>query len=179
MKQMIIFWILVCLSSPLKANEADQQHDQVTALFLYNFANFAEWPYDAFDTPTSPIKMCLFGELSFATYLEAVDGTLIGDRELNVYRTTQLDNIKKGCHLLFVSEKMKAKFPKFWQQVSPIYVLSVGEQDQFAERGGVINIMRASDQLEFDINISNALEAGLFLSSELLSLAREIKRNTQ
>lgn len=164
------------LLGPVSASDKTEENAQLTALFLYNFVNFSQWPDEAFETAASPIKMCLYGHIPFMTYLDSVNGTEIGKRKLDVFRTKELDEIRDGCHVLFVSEDRRAELPNFWKDINYYYVLSVGEQDAFTERGGIINIMRTQDQLTFDISVRNALEAGLFLESDLLDLAREVEQ---
>lgn len=151
---------------------------QAKAIFIYNFANFVEWPEQAFKTPESPLRICLYGDVPFGMFLDAVDNTLVGERELKVLRSTTVEDIKDGCQVLFVGQDQRASLPDFWKNIRYFYVLSVGEQENFADKGGIVNILRTSDRVQFQINISNALAQGLFLSSDLLSLAREIKRNT-
>lgn len=151
---------------------------QVRAQFIYNFANFVEWPKDAFATPTAAIKVCLFGEVDFAPYLFAFADTLIGSRPLKIQRANEIAEIRAGCHILYVGQDERVKLPTFWQQIQYIYVLSIGDRQGFADKGGIINILRAQDKMQFEVNIENALANGLFLDSDLLALARVIKRNT-
>ncbi|GLS25674.1 YfiR family protein [Marinibactrum halimedae] len=151
---------------------------QAKAIFIYNFANFVEWPDDAFLSTNSPLKVCLYGSVPFGIFLDAVNGTLIGQRQLMVVRTANIETLEDGCQILFVGQDKRAQLPDFWSNIKYVYVLSVGEQEGFVDNGGVINILRTTDRVQFQINISNALEQGLFLSSDLLSLAREVKRNT-
>ena len=170
--------MLLLTSSIVLANDSQQKEYQAKALFLYNFANFVTWPDEAFDDNVQPIHMCLFGEIPFGTILDAVDGTLIGDRPLKITRTNKIRDIAEGCQILFVGDERRALLPEFWKQIKYIYVLSVGEQERFTANGGIINIMRTTDRMQFDVNISNAIDNGLFISSDLLMLAREIRRNT-
>jgi hypothetical protein len=184
------FWaigfVLSCLVLP-SLSYSDQSYSdeskmaeyQMKALFLYNFANFVDWPNGAFKSRSEKITMCLYGDVPFGEFLDAVDGTLIGDRELTLRRTTEFSDIKNGCHILFVGEDQKVRLPTFWDEIKYIYVLSIGEEQGFAERGGIVNIMRTTDQVQFEINVSNAIKNGLFIGSDILSLARDIKRNTQ
>lgn len=158
-----------------KANEAEQQ---VRAQFIYNFANFVEWPEDAFADKQSPIKICLFGEVFFAEYLYTYSGSQIGTRKLLVQQAKEFEDIKSGCHILYVGEDQRVNLPTFWSKIKYVYVLSIGERNGFADKGGIINILRTSDRLQFDVNIENALGNGLFLDSDVLALARVIKRNT-
>lgn len=151
---------------------------RVRAQFVYNFANFVEWPKDAFSDSTAPIKICLFGEVDFAPYLNAFADTLIGNRPLKIQRAKEIEDIRAGCHILYVGQDERVKLPTFWQQIHYIYVLSIGDRQGFADKGGIINILRAQDKMQFEVNIENALANGLFLDSDLLALARVIKRNT-
>ncbi len=173
-----IIVLLLLFSCFVWAEEAQQREYQAKALFLYNFANFVSWPEKAFKTNEEPIHMCLFGDLPFGTILDNVDGTLIGDRNLKITRTNTISEIAEGCQILFIGDERRALLPEFWKQIKYIYVLSRGEQKEFTTRGGIINILRTTDRVQFEVNISNAIKNGLFISSDLLALAREIRRNT-
>lgn len=172
--RLVAFSALLLATSFAQAGDAAQ--NQVKALFLYNFANFVEWPDTAFSTKSSPLRLCLYGNVPFGGFLDAVNGTLIGDRKLEVVRATEKEDIENGCHILYVGLDKKIELPTFFKDINYQYVLSVGERADFVNKGGIINIVRTTDQVNFDINISNALNNGLWVSSDLLSLAREIKR---
>jgi hypothetical protein len=155
---------------------ASTEDERLKALFLYNFANFVDWPELAFQANNSDLRLCLFGDIAFGSMLDAVDGTLIGSHRLSLKRTKKLKDIETGCHMLFVSHEQRIRLPHFFTQIQYMYVLSVGDRKGFAEKGGVINIVRTEDQMQFDINLSTAMANGLSVSSDLLSLAREVKR---
>ena len=158
---------------------ADQDLDlvkeyQVKALFLYNFANFVEWPDSAFKDSNSPLKMCLYGAVPFGEFLDVVNGVQIRDRVLQVIRTTDYDKIKSGCHILFVGIDHTSELDQFFHDLNHMFVLSVGNTKDFASKGGVVNILRTRDQQQFEINLGKAIENGLLISSDLLALARII-----
>ena len=152
---------------------------QVKALFLYNFANFVEWPETAFNNAKAPLTLCIFGETGFDRFLSEVEGTLIGTHPLKVIRTNKKTDIESGCHMLFVSYEQRVRLPEFFTKIKYMYVLSVGDREGFADKGGIINIVRTQDQMQFEINLTTALNNGLWVSSDLLSLAREVKRLDQ
>jgi hypothetical protein len=179
---LLVAALLFVISTPVHSeNTANNEvaEYQVKALFLYNFANFVEWPESAFETDTAQLRLCLYGNVPFGIFLDEVDGTLIGDRELSIKRTKSLEDIRNGCQILFVGDDKKVILPTFWNEIKYLYVLSIGEEKGFASNGGVINIMRTTDQVQFEVNISNAMANGLFISSDLLSLARKIRKNSQ
>lgn len=147
---------------------------QVKALFLYNFANFVEWPSDAFSDQSSPLKMCLYGAVPFGEFLDIVNGVQVRDRTLEVIRTTDYSKIQSGCHILFVGIEHHDQLEQFFKDLNHLFVLSIGNIQDFARKGGVVNILRTSDQQQFEINLTKAIENGLLISSDLLSLARII-----
>lgn len=169
----------VCLGAGAVAQgNKSEAEKQVRAQFVYNFANFVEWPADAFDESGAPIKICLFGEVFFAPYLNSYNGSLIGERPLLISKADSVDEIRAGCHVLYVGDDERVRLPTFWKEIRYIYVLSIGERQGFADKGGIVNILRTRDRVQFDVNIENAIGNGLFLDSDLLALARVIKRNT-
>ena len=147
---------------------------QLRAMFIYNFANFVEWPDKAFLTADSPINICLYGEVPFLPYLQPLGGTLVGERQLTVVRYE--GNSKTRCHMLFVGKDKQVLSKPLFESANFLYVLSVAEQTNFLEAGGIINILSKENQISFEIDLQSAKEKGLFISSDLLSLAKNIKR---
>lgn len=156
-----------------------ESEKQVRAMFVYNFANFVEWPEIAFLSATSPLQVCLLGDVSFKDYLVPMSGTLIGSRELTVVAASNDKKFKDTCHILFVGREQSISLEKLYQSKKYLYILSVSEQDGFIESGGIVNIIDQSNNISFDIDIKNARRRGLFISSDLLTLARNIKRLSQ
>ncbi|TVP55805.1 MAG: YfiR family protein [Halomonadaceae bacterium] len=175
---LLLLAVLLCgfpVASAQSLEGSDQAREfQVKALFLYNFANFVEWPPEAFRGAEAPLRMCLFGAVPFGEFLDVVNGVNIRDRTLAVIRTTSSEDIRRGCHILFVGIDRQDRLKEFFADVNHLFVLSVGNTQGFAEQGGVINIFRTRDRQQFEINLNRALENGLFISSDLLSLARII-----
>ena len=171
---MCIGLLLMLSSVTVHANNSERH--QITALFLYNFANFVEWPERAFVSKKSPLRMCLFGDVPFSSMMDAFDGALIGERELGILMTNEMSEIESGCHILFVGNDQRAHLPNFFKQIQYSYVLSVSDKENFLHEGGIINIVNTSKQLQFDINLTMASANKLTISSDLLSLARKIKR---
>jgi hypothetical protein len=177
----LIIFILASLSltyqSAWSATRGDldlAKEYQVKALFLYNFANFVEWPADAFVDQSDSLRMCLYGAVPFGEFLDIVNGVQVRDRTLQVIRTTDYSNIQSGCHILFVGIDHAAELENFFNKLNHLFVLSIGNTKDFARKGGVVNILRTSDQQQFEINLTKAIENGLLISSDLLSLARII-----
>jgi len=177
---LILIALLPLTSREALANtESNQQLTKefhIKALFLYNFANFVEWPSDAFKDTETPLRMCLYGSVPFGGFLDAVDGTRIRDRNLKIIRTSDPADIESGCHILFVGTNHLDTIEQLFKNMNHLFVLSIGNVEGFTDKGGIVNILRTQDQQKFDINLSKAIENGLLIDSDLLSLARIINR---
>jgi hypothetical protein len=53
-------------------------------------------------------------------------------------------------------------------------VLTVGDCKGFAEQGGMINFVLENDRVQFEVNRKAAEQAGLKISSKLLSVAKSV-----
>jgi len=170
--RLIVYLSLLPISAIAMASPADE----IKALFIYNFANFVEWPDKAFTSNTAPLEVCLYGQVNFENLLQQFSGTPIGYHQLKITQSNHIEDITNGCHILFVAQDRLAQLPDFFNKIQYQYVLSIGEQSAFTNNGGIINMFRTEDQMSFDINLDAATNNGLAISSDLLALARKINK---
>ena len=145
---------------------------EVKAAFLFNFAKFVEWPPAAFSNATDPVRLCVFGEDPFDHSLErVVDGKTANGRAMQVLHVHSIKDVK-GCHILFISWAEEKQTDALLQATRGAGILTVGETDNFARDGGVLNFVLQQNRVAFEINVDAAEQNNLKISSRLLSLAR-------
>ena len=148
---------------------------QIKAAFLYNFAKFVEWPDDRFADKKAPVVLCVIGIDPFGEILEqTMKGKKIKGRAIIINRIKELENLK-SCHLLFVSSSEREDVPQIVGLLSGASVLTTGDMDRFANKGGIINLIKRGNRIRFEINPDAADRAGLKLSSKLLNLATIVR----
>jgi hypothetical protein len=157
-------------------NTSDASDYVVKAGFIYNFAKLVEWPTAALGHSGSPIVIAVLGNDSFADVLDnVVAGKKIDDRAFVVKRVQWKDFKGCGCHMLFVAAQESAHTDEVIQTVKNTSVLTIAEAPNFAKRGGMINFTRQDSTVRFEANVDAAKQAGLTISSRLLSLARIVQ----
>ena len=148
---------------PSQAGEYD-----VKAAILYNLLKFVEWPADAFAAANTPVAICVLGADPFGALLDdSVRGHQVGGRGIVVRRLTE---VAPGCHVLFISLSETRRLSMILDRLRTMSVLTVGEQEQFVDGGGIIEL-RTEDRVRFAINVEAADRARLRLSARLLMLA--------
>jgi hypothetical protein len=144
---------------------------QVKAVFLFNFAQFVEWPPAAFGGANSPIVIGVLGEDPFGAYLdETVRGEKVDNRPLEVQRYRRVDEIKT-CHVLFISRSEGNRLEQILVSLKDRSLLIVGDGDDFVQRGGMIRLATAQNKIRMIISVQAAKAANLTISSKLLRSA--------
>lgn len=147
---------------------------EMKAAFLYHFAQFVEWPAEAFRDTSSPINYCTIGENLFHGSLDAaLQGKAIGTRAVRVLHLKQPQEIP-GCRILFVGVTEKKNLPGIFSIARTNSVLTVGESEHFVQEGGMIGFLLEENKIRFEVNLDAAQNAQLKISSRLLNLAKSV-----
>ena len=164
------------LALPFSSQAADESplEYQVKAAFLLNFTKFVDWPAAAFATSDSPLSICIWGVNPFGNTLDRiVAGEVVNGRKLAVQEINRAP-AAQSCQVLFVGRPEK-EGDKVLPAVGPA-VLTVGEGESFIRDGGMIAFVIENRRVRFEINRARAENAGLKLSSKLLSVAKAVER---
>lgn len=140
------------------------------AAFLFNFARFVEWPADELPAG-APFRLCVVGGDAFAGALEAlVAGELVGDHGFEVIQAPGAEE-SQGCNLVYVSESTEPEELGALFERNLDSVLTVGENEAFLKRGGLMRFYRDQNRLRFEVNGRALARSRLRISSKLLRLA--------
>jgi hypothetical protein len=159
---------------PMAAQAADESLEyRVKAAFLLNFIKFIEWPPTAFQDSSSPITICLLGDDPFGRILDQiVEGEVVTGRKITVARI-KIAPAPKACQVVFASKTGKEVLNILRSLEAG--VLTVGEGESFIREGGMIAFVIEERHVRFRANQAAAENAGLKLSSKLLSVAKSGK----
>lgn len=143
----------------------------VKAVFLFNFAQFVDWPPDAFSGPKTPLVIGVLGEDPFEGFLDqtVADERLAG-RPFQVRRYESVDEIQT-CHILFISRPATDRLEAILAALKNRPILTVSDAGGFAERGGMIRFVTEQNRIRLQVNLAAAGAAHLTLSSKLLRVA--------
>ena len=150
---------------------------QVKAAYLYYFSTFVEWPAGTFAHPRDALVIGVLGVDPFGAILDdTLRGKTINNRRFVVKR---FQNIKEArdSHLLFISTSERDRLPSILKALEGAAVLTVGEIDQFASRGGQIAFRMEDKKVRFDINIAAVERARLKISAQLMKLGRIVEES--
>ena len=159
---------------PAAESATDREH-QVKAVFLYNFAQFVEWPDSAFRDADTPLVVGILGLDPFETYLdEVVKGEKVNNHEILVKRFKRIEDVDY-CHVLFVSDSEAPRLLQTLGVLKQRHILTVGESKAFSLQGGMVSFVTENGKIKLKVNLEAVQAAKLNVSSKLLRLAEIVK----
>jgi hypothetical protein len=153
-----------------KADEAALLEYQVKAAFIVKFAMFVEWPAVARPAANEPFTIGILGQDPFGRdFDDAIKNERVSHRPISLRRARELSELE-GCQAIFISASESKRLAELLRGVENKPVLIVGDETDFAKRGGMIGFIKTGGKLRFEINPAATERAGLKLSAKLLQV---------
>jgi len=169
----IVAALLALAAAPARAQApAAPTEYEVKAVFLFNFSQFVDWPAASFADGRSPLVIGVLGSDPFGTTLdEIVRGETVNGRPLEVRRYESVEQID-ACHILFIERSQDERLDAVFAALEGRNVLTVGDFEGFARRGGIIRFVTVGNKIRLRVNLAAAQEENLTISSKLLRPAQ-------
>jgi YfiR/HmsC-like len=168
---------ILAAALPLVATTQTPEY-RVKAVFLFNFAQFVEWPSGAFPDSQAPVVIGVLGDDPFGSLLEeTVRGEALGARPFEVRHYRTVDEIKT-CHILFISHSEGDRLQEILTALKNRPILTVGDGEGFTLRGGMVRFVTDKNRIRLRINLEAVQAESLTISSKLLRSAEIVTSKT-
>lgn len=165
---------LVASAIAWSAEPAAVKDYELRAAYIYNFAKFTRWSSAGSTGVPDPLVIGVLGDSRVAESLAA----LTRDRRISgsaiEVRALGPDSIASDVRIVYVPASQDNALKKLAPALFLPERLTIGDSEQFSERGGIIRLVVQADRLQFEIDNGRAQKAGITLSSQLLMLARRV-----
>jgi hypothetical protein len=165
---------LIVGSLPALAQGARNLEYPAKAVMLYRFLERITWPDEGPAGGDRPLTIGWLGESPLPAAFGALEGKTIKGRPLRVKALSSAQQLE-DCQVVFVSASARGRSAELLPPPNKPGVLTVGESEGFAERGGILNFFEERNRVRFEINLQAAQQCGLNISGEILKLARLVK----
>ena len=130
------------------------------------------------DLRAGGVSARILGDRGDDPFGSALDTTVAGEsidgKPVATQRLTTLDGLS-ACRIVFIGDSEQRRVKQILDQLTNAPVLTVSDLPDFADQGGMIQFVRASNRIRFAVNIDATERVGLTLSSELLRVAVAVK----
>lgn len=140
------------------------------AAYIYRFAQFTTWT----PPPFQSFNFCVQGDNPVGVGLAKLQGKIIQNASANLLRIESIDDAKI-CHVLFLHPARRNDLGLWIAALASRPILTISDlPDAFQEKVMIVFAVEP-DRVTFKINRTQANASGLFLSAQILKLAREIR----
>lgn len=163
-------FLFASFTAGLPQKRAASDENEVKAVFLFNFAQFVEWPQSKLP-PDSAIVIGVLGKDPFGRYLdETVQNEVVNGHPLKVERYSSEQHIR-NCHILFINPNRSIRIENVLKTLKGKNTLTVSDATDFAKQGGMIHFINERNRIKLSVNLSSVKDSEISISSKLLSLA--------
>lgn len=167
-----MLWIC---ARPSPASAEISKEYQIKAAFLFNFAQFVQWPPKTFTQADGPFCIGILGEDPFGSFLdETVRGEKIDGHPLVIKRYASAEEAK-DCQILFISRSEMGRIEEVFTVLGNRSILTVGDAEGFVQRGGIVRFATEENKIHLRISPKAAKRASLVISSKILRLAEIVE----
>jgi hypothetical protein len=158
----------------LRQDYESSEYD-LKAAILFNLVKFVEWPPTAYPDARAPTVVCTLGKEPFGPALDRfASGNSAFGRQF-VVRRLRYEEDSHGCHVVYISSSERKLLPEILKGLEGSHILTVGETEQFAAHGGMVQLSMENKQVHFTINLSVASREELRIRSGLLALSKIVE----
>jgi hypothetical protein len=166
-------WLCLLVFAPWETHAQSKEYE-IKAAFLFNCAQFVEWPPTAFTNADEPFCIGILGDNPFGTTLnEIVQGEKVNGHPLIIQYYRNIAELK-SCQILFISRSESKQVGQILITLKGKNILTVGDIESFTKNGGVVRFINEQNKVHFRVNLEAAKNANLTISSKMLRLAEII-----
>jgi hypothetical protein len=139
---------------------------KVKAGYLFNFTKFITWV----DTNSETFNICILGNDPFGELIDPIEQRSAFNKPIKLFRLTAI-NKEQHCHIIYINSGINPK------SLNTNNTLTVGENSNFVNQGGMIAFVTKDDKIKLQINLKLVQQSGLKISAKLLEVSEVIGGN--
>lgn len=147
---------------------------QALAKVLRHFIALVTWP----GAPERPLRVGILGGAGFGTELDiALARSTVGGRKVQVRYATPAAFLNESMDydVVFIDRGEDARLQAILARTQGKPVLTLSYGDGLARKGVMVNFFLEGNRIRFEVNANRIKEAGLGISSHLLSIAKIVE----
>jgi hypothetical protein len=172
-KSLVAFVIINSLLITKLSAGDDYNEYHIKAAFLYNLTLMVKWPDELSENISEPLVVCTLGQDKFGNLLDTIKENTVRKRHLVLQRNINLTD-SKNCHVLFIAESEQNNVDTILDYIKGLPILTVSEIPEFADNGGMINMVKRRNRVKLEINLNALKREQFYANARLLILARII-----
>lgn len=166
---------LLCFAALMPGQVRAVSIETLKLSYIYNFVKYVRWPGEALGSNQNYYTVCIAWDEVYEKAKNLLESGSVGGRSIVVRDAKQLSDLNE-CHVLYMREQDKTgrRLLNRLPSLSDRPVLTISDQENFIDRGGIVGFILQGDKLKFEINLKQAKAVNLYINSRVLVLALKV-----
>ena len=169
-----VFWLALTAECGIAQAQTAGGDAAAKAKLVATLVRFVQWPANAFEHETSPLRLCVFAnsqtvERAFQSAAAAAVASRVVQTLINPTAAA------RACHVVYIDEAGSAGSDRLLRNFAGEPSFTVGSTDGFVSEGGMVEIVQVDNVLRFDVNLAALHSARLGINPGVLKMARQVK----
>lgn len=173
----LLFFLATGMNSYLSEAGDFAKEYVVKAAISLNLARFTEWPERVLGIESQTVTLCVMGSDSARQAFAQMEKKAIGKRAIHVIPIEKPVHVKP-CHIIYFSEQDRSVLVKSLQIIAGQPKLTIGEQDDFLDLGGLVSLETLDGKINIKVNLDAVTQSGIKISSRVLALTTITRNNS-
>ena len=165
---MKIIYIFLFLFSSLLYSSSEYK---IKAVYIYNIANFVQWQDDTFKSNNANFNIAILGNDDFGESINILKDKKIATHPITITTIPTLKDVDK-FQIIFISKSETDNLHEIKRDINNKTVLLISDIEDYALKGGHIEIKTVVKKLKLIINNNAALKSNIRISSKLLKISK-------
>lgn len=151
-----------------QAVHSDTSEYDLKAAHIFTFIQFTEWPHRM---KNAEVTVLVSGDAMVRNALQRIAAAAgsSGRSQVHIDPCANLSCLEHP-QVLFIGGNQEARVQHWLDSTKKLPILTVSDIPGFADKGGMIELVRRGDGLAFRINRHAIADSGLYVSAQLLQL---------
>jgi hypothetical protein len=156
----------ISVQTPTLSPEAREYY--LKGAFLRYVAQYIEWPANAL--PKDAINICMIGQIPFFQGINSINDKVVNNHTIKVNKLPDMTDAKTKCQILLVTKTEQENVPSIVSALKGLPILTFGDIEDFATKGGAMNFYIANNRLAILANLGVIGSANLNVNPRMLKL---------
>lgn len=144
---------------------------KIKAGLVYNLLKYTTWPKASTSQEAGKLHICLFGNDAFDGYLSPLEGRTAQQVPIFITQVTKVQDTA-DCSVIVIHRSEEQHLNELLQFLKNKNILTISDIEQFAQRGGMVEMTREEEKISIYINTDAVNLAQLDIQERMLKLAK-------
>lgn len=170
-KAVIILVFVTIFCPPSIAEPLSYTDTHIKAAYTLKIKEFVKWPDNE-----AVFQICVVGSDLIGSSLAQIQSSSDRKEKIKIEKKSGNSSFN-DCQIVYISAMEQEQMEQVLFSLAGLPILTISDIEDFVYKGGIIEFVEIERKIKMNINLANAKNNGLSISSKLLQVANKVVKS--